>query len=420
MNLWAGTVENFIFRQRHTGLNRQLTREGRQIRLTSVLDEATQRFEDELCRRTWVKGAEEDPPRIRADSGGVLLSAVRGDTVELPLHQRHAWLRHTGREFRLLQVSDAAGQPAMQAVIYIDRSRYLPMYGDGAVQRMGPAVSGEEEGYCLRLLRDLCTESGDLLSLRLQPRRAVGQDLLDFEGRARLCGYTLCEPYGVTRTLVVDLRMDTEEWLKSMTQKLRRKLRRRDKAQEFELRVLTEPRWIGACEAATRASVGRTGGPQRRRLEWQTMLAIAAERPELVRVIGIFHKDRPEQLLAVASACCHGRMAEYVSAGSLDDAQLRKEPFNYWLLWELFQWAKGNGALAMDLGGVTVGGPGDPLAGISRFKRHLSDLDVEVGREMMVMLRPYPGVLVNGVRTLRERWFDKVEPEPAADPDAVH
>ena len=41
-----------------------------------------------------------------------------------------------------------------------------------------------------------------------------------------------------------------------------------------------------------------------------------------------------------------------------------------------------------DLGGVTDGSPSDPLKGISRFKRSLTENELEIGREMVTTIRP--------------------------------
>ena len=51
----------------------------------------------------------------------------------------------------------------------------------------------------------------------------------------------------------------------------------------------------------------------------------------LVRHITRLDQQNEDTLYAYAAFI--GEDAEYVSAGSLDDAELRKMPFNYWLLW---------------------------------------------------------------------------------------
>lgn len=380
-------------------LDRRVTVDGRVVRFTSRIGRETQRFEDELCRRV-PAAAEADPEEgVAADAADPVLAPA----LLLPLQQRHAYLRNTQREFRLFQMTDTHGKPAMQAVIYVQRPRFPGWLAHGLAARLGQAVSPEEELCGLRILRQLCAETGELVTLRLQPRRYRIRELRDFEERARRAGFVLCDPEGVTRTLLYDLRPDPEAALLAMSQKLRRKIRARTKhAGQVEVRVLTDPCWAAACQDASGASLRRTGGCGGRSGEWESLFAVAQDRPDLLRVLGLFRKDRPDKLLAFAAACRHGEVAEYASAGSLDDPELRKLPFNYWLVWELFLWAREHGSRYIDLGGVTSGGPEDPLGGISRFKRHLTQTETEVGREMIVALRPFESWAYGALRSLRD------------------
>lgn len=355
--------------------------EGRRARLAMGIDAESERFEEALLRRQ----------------------------RDLPLPQRHAYLRHCSREVRLLQLEDPEGRPAWQAAVTIYRPRHLPLFGHGVAHKLGPAASPADESAGLRLLRDLLRAQGDVLTLRLQPRRIRLRDLWDFEGRARHAGYSLCEPDGVTRTVLCPLRESREALLAAMSPKTRRNLR---SGERFAggLRVLDDPIWVPACQAAVRAAALRTGvhldsrgGGGDRPL--RALLRVAMERPDLVRVVGLFLPERPTELVAFATACNHGLVAEYMSAGSLPDPALRKLPFNYWLLGALFDWAREQGCAAFDMGGITEGGPDDPLAGISAFKRHLSTEadETEVGREMRISLQPGLALMLEGLRALRDR-----------------
>lgn len=157
-----------------------------------------------------------------------------------------------------------------------------------------------------------------------------------------------------------------------------------------------------ACQAAAAAALARTG-VRASPWEWHTLFSVARERPDLLRMVGLYLPGRADGPVAFASAVRHGETAEYASAGSLDDPELRKLPFNYWLLDCLFDWARGHGARFMDLGGVTAGGPDDPLAGISAFKRRLCNVEVEVGREMLAVLRPVRRKAVAAMRAVVHR-----------------
>jgi lipid II:glycine glycyltransferase (peptidoglycan interpeptide bridge formation enzyme) len=66
-------------------------------------------------------------------------------------------------------------------------------------------------------------------------------------------------------------------------------------------------------------------------------------------------------------------------------------------------WAHASGASELDLGGITSGGPGDPLAGISEFKRSFSGRELEVGREMLSVLKPSRYALFRAVRGVTEK-----------------
>jgi lipid II:glycine glycyltransferase (peptidoglycan interpeptide bridge formation enzyme) len=138
-------------------------------------------------------------------------------------------------------------------------------------------------------------------------------------------------------------------------------------------------------------------------MELEALFGVARERPDLARIFGLFLPDRPDDLLAFVAVMRHGRMAEYTVAGSLFDPVLRSMPFNYFLLWELMTWARDGGSLWLDLGGITEGGSSDPLAGISSFKRNLTDNDVELGREMAVTLKPLRRQLLEASREARDR-----------------
>jgi hypothetical protein len=332
--------------------------DGWSARLSERLDEHTQAFEDELLRAG----------------------------IELPLCQRHGWLRASPLEHRLFQLRDPGGAAAMQIALLIERPRRLPLLGRARAWKLGAGTSTEAEWLAVRALRELCAQAGDLVSLRLQPYRRDLTTLRDFEGRARRSGYQLCEPLGVTRTLIVDLSAPPEVALAALSKKTRAKVRHHGRAQ-VELRPLTDAALIPACVTAVNASLARTGGGTTH-YDFTAAFALAAADPGACRAIGLFGLEQPDQLAAFVIGFRHGELAEYGVAGSLMLPWLRALPFNYWLVWELMLWARQGGARWLDLGGITDGGPGDARAGISDFKRHFPAADAEVGRELLVELQP--------------------------------
>lgn len=363
------------------------------IRFTSVLDDDAERFERELLAQAIV------PCNDHVGDHGALTSEA--GNVELPLQQRIAWLRQSGAEVRLLQVRTSDGRPSMQAAIVVERPRWAPSLASAIVPRLGHAVSGAEELYALRLLRTLCAASGDLVTLRLQARRLGVHALCDFQEHAHRAGFVLADPEAVTRTLLLDLRASSEELLTTVHRKTRHKIRALTTS-PFEIRAITDAVHLEALKAAALASIHRSGGTTSQ-APWAPLLAAALEDPTRARILALFLRGGAGEPLAFVAGVRHGTLAEYVSAGSIDDAALRAHPFNYFLLWELAEWARASGATRLDLGGVTDGGPEDALAGISRFKRHFTNDEAEIGREMIATLRPGAGLLLDTVRQLQAR-----------------
>jgi hypothetical protein len=352
----------------------------RRIRLTSSVDAESLRFERELLP--------------------ILAAKASGDGVgELPWIQTHAYLQLRPREFRLLQTWDENGAPAAQIAVFLSRPRRAPWFATAVAERFGPAAEGEEEDFALRVLRELFVDLGEAMSLRLRPERFDLNQLRDFQERASRAGYRLADAEDVTRTLLYDLRPTEEELLAAFSRKTRVKFRSPE-IELVEIRSLTDRALIPQCREALNASFGRTVGKSAH-FDFETTFSLIEKSPDRATVIGLFSKGRPERLLAYVTGFRSGAAAEYSSAGSLNDPELRGYPFNYWLLWNLILWAKASGASFIDLRGVTGGGKSDPLAGISEFKRRFVSRETEVGREMTAVLKPKLHSFFRSVNKLR-------------------
>jgi len=332
--------------------------DGRTVRFTQVLDEQTREFEREFLARPG---------------------------VELPLLQRQLWIAARGGEFFLLQIRASDGAPAMQVVVDVQRTSRLASFPHGRVLRMGRAVDEEQELWGLRCLRELCLRHTELISLTLQGLCPTRAELEEFRQLTAAAGFTpLTAPLEYLRTLRLDFPHGPRAALAALPQKTRAKIRQADRC--GERRAITDPRYIPQCRAAVNASRSRTGtGPSG--FDFETAFKLAAQHPDRVRIVACFMPHRPDTVLAYVIGYRHGEMAEYVSAGSLYDANLRRTPFNYALIWELVTWAHAGGARWIDLGGITDGRAGDPIATISEFKRHLSRTEVELHHEAGTCLR---------------------------------
>lgn len=348
------------------------TENGWHARLTNTLDEKSRQFEAELSR-----------------------------TVTLPVPQQQIHLDASPREFRLFQLRDPQGRAAMQIAFQVYRPSRLPQLGRGIAAKLGRAINPESRRAGLRLLRKLCISCTDLITLRLQPIRFQDAELDLFEQDAADHSFRRAEAMSYTRTLKFSLEGSLEDILTAMTKRTRAKIRHRTRS-EIDLIPLTDARYIPACRAAMRASFERTGGNPNE-FDFEAAFALAASHPDRVRIFGMFLPSNPTELVAfVIGHHNGGDVAEYVAAGSLPNPELRKLSFNYFLVWELMQWAHAGGAKWLDLGGITPGGPNDPRASISEFKRHFSEDEIEVGREMVTTLRPVRAFLFDQLSRLRQ------------------
>lgn len=325
--------------------------------------------------------------------------AELSERIELPLPQRIAWVRASSLEHRIFQLRDPQGRAAAQVVVRVDRLRRVSGLGVGVAARMGKATTPEAEELGAGLLRTLGRECGDLIALRLQAYRTDARALRDFEARTRRAGFELVDPIGPTRTLTVDLTQSMDDLLGWLSKKTRARVRHR--SDQVIIRPLDDPRHVPACIEAANASLSRTEGGSTH-FDFHAAFAMASLPQPRAHFLGLFLAERPEQLVAFVSALHHGELAEYTAAGSLDLAALRAMPFYYWMLWDLMIWARSAGARTFDLGGVTDGGAADNCAGISQFKRHFSETDVELGREMSVTLRPVPAIAMRMLAKARE------------------
>jgi hypothetical protein len=280
---------------------------------------------------------------------------------------------------------DQGGKPAMQAAVLIGRSRMYRGFAQASVPRMAVASASSEEFEGLKLLRRLCRDEG-LMTLRLQPFRLGEQELNEFEARARDAGFERAPAIDVTRTLLMDLRPTPDELLAGFSKSHRQRIRHRGR-NECRIVRLEDTSLIPRCREAEAASRSRTTGGTSG-YDFDSLFALARRYPDRAFTLGLFLNESPDELLAFVTAVRHGKIAEYQAAGSFHNPALRSIPFNSFLLWDLILWARENGAEDLDLGGVTPGGPDDKLAGISEFKRHFTERELEVGREMLTVLKP--------------------------------
>jgi hypothetical protein len=306
--------------------------------------------------------------------------------VDMPLFQQTAWLKTLGEQFRLFQLSDSAGAPAAQIAAEIHVPRRAKWFRHATVASLGNAfTSNAAQSIAIEKLSAHLRSEG-VCRLRIQISRPRVEDRMDFESIARRAGFKLVEPMGVWRTLLCDLKSSEEELLAHFSKSTRTKFRHKG-SDRVEIVDLADSKWIAPLEKTLNAAFARTGGGNSH-TNLDALFAVARARPDLVLIQGLFFKDRPAEMLACQIGVRHGDVAEWLCLGSMPDAELRKMPFNFFLFWKFQGWARSHGVRHLDLGGVTDGAPGDPLAGISSFKRHFTGFETEIGREMEISLSP--------------------------------
>jgi peptidoglycan/xylan/chitin deacetylase (PgdA/CDA1 family) len=215
----------------------------------------------------------------------------------------------------------------------------------------------------------------------------------DGETRARFgellaeAGFARAATRNWETTLAIDLRPDETDLFASFTPLARRAIRSATKV-PVQIRVIEDLRLGDRLEALSRETLQRTGGRYQALWNWAGVIELSRRVPDAARLVGLFRTDRegPDALLGFAWGWWNGQSASYFAGGSSRPTDLRGVSIGHPLMWDLVLWAKRGGATWFDLGGVTSGtlGSGDPLGGISDFKRLFSKETVAVAEDWVL------------------------------------
>lgn len=320
------------------------------------------------------------------------LRGARGSVESIPWPRISFWqgyrhLESGGRRYFVLQMTRKDSKRSHQLAV-VERSSRLPIFKTGDAPYWIPSLesgSFKEQVELLAAARKLFRENTSMMSLRVHAY-VPGEPGLDLAERLlRESGFEACARQAPARTRLIDLRAPIEEILARFPTKVRTKLKIK-KPGEVRVEELTSRELIPELQAALDDSFRRSadrGGD----FDFESLFAAIERTPEQAAAFGLFLSGDPSPkafITGVASA----PLFEYTAAGSRSDRRLRQFPFNYILLWKLVEAAKARGAEIFDMGGITDGGPGDPLAGISDFKRRFPGFEKSTGREMVLELRP--------------------------------
>lgn len=190
-------------------------------------------------------------------------------------------------------------------------------------------------------------------------------------------------PRGHQWTLVIDLANGAETVFKGLERGVRRNIRLPERA-PLELRAIEDLALVPRMEALLAETYARTGGSAQR-ADFGGIIRLSKLAPRASRIIGFFRTDvsGPDALVSFAWGCHHGSHVCYDVGASTRDEAVRRHPLAYAPLWDLVTWAAADGVKWFDFGGVTPGSKdsGDPLGGISDFKRAFTEELVEVREE---------------------------------------
>jgi hypothetical protein len=271
------------------------------------------------------------------------------------------------------------------------RSRALPGFRVLRVERFGEAVPRAQWVAAVDALAEVALREPRLLRLSVEVFSRDG------ETRARL-GELLARA-GFARaatvrnwntTLMVDLLPSEHELFASFSQSARRGLRSVAKL-PVEVRSIDDRRLGERLEGLARETFARTGARYEARWDWEGVIELSGLVPDAARLVGLFRTDRegPDALLGFMWGWWNGQSASYAVGASSRPSDLRRVQIGYPLMWDLIVWAKRAGATWFDLGGVTAGTAesGDPVGGISDFKRHFSSHTTQVAEDWVLTPR---------------------------------
>jgi hypothetical protein len=292
------------------------------------------------------------------------------------------------KRYLVLQMQRRDSDRAYQMAVVEEASR-IPCFKTGTAPYWIPALEPDsfvEQADLLRVLRELCLEHTSWMSLRVHGY-VPGDAALDFSERLlREAGFGACGRQAPEKTRIIDLMPPIEEVLAGFPAKIRTKLKVK-KPEEVRVDALKSRKHIPALRASLNDSFDRSTA-QEHSYDFDGLFDILDASPEAAAAFGLFLSDDWNSPKAFITGVGSPPLFEYAVAGSLSNDRLRQLPFNYILLWRLIEAAKTRGATTFDMGGITDGGTGDPLAGISDFKRRFPGFETSVGREMLLKLRP--------------------------------
>ena len=321
--------------------------------------------------------------------------------VRLPMGHRAAVIHAHGGNGLFVAVRD--GRQWIGGVFVGERRlRALPGYSLWRIDHLSDALPADAREPVLRYILALVRRHARVVRFNIGLFSRDGSVRAQLGGILRSLGFANTEANTYTRTVAVDLRPTEGELLSSFSNSVRKRLKEFSRIKiPVSVQQIADSTLAPRMNALMKETMARTGG-RFTPVDWERRIELAKTHPQLCRIAGVVHGDLEgdDRLLAFVYGCHHGIHAQYSDGASA--RQLGRLPLMYPLLWDLLRWARDSGAQWFDMGGVTAssfGDAGDPLGGISDFKRRFSDEVVDVGEEWVLEPGSLVGTLARGLNS---------------------
>lgn len=345
------------------------------FRFANSFSEVSKEFEDNRIRGKAFENI------FFTDDGNTLRSV---SWPNLSFWQSYHYLNNQNVKFYLLQMSNVQTNCHYQIAIRVDESRFS-LFKTGTIQQWIMKTDEKcliDQYELITQLLYFCKLHTKLMSVRIQPYMPGVKTLKSTYNLLSKIGFVDSPPLSITKTRMIDLRPSIEEIRSSFSANGRARLKIKSKDDDVvEIKEFFNIETIPFLQKALNASFNRS-------IKKECSYNFQPLFSNKVFRLGFYFKQESFEPKAFVTGVNHDNIVEYSVGGSLDDPRLRRFPFNHILMWELAVRSKSSGSELLDMGGITHGSEGDPLMGITNFKRLFPGFELSIGREMEMKLRP--------------------------------
>jgi len=338
--------------------------------------------------------------------------ALAAASVRIPLPHNPEWARaRRGIESRGVGLRDPDGNWVAAFSVHVAPSRALPGFRLLRVERFGEGLPRSVWSTAVDALAEVLRREPRVLKLSVEVFSADGEcraRLGELLGEAGFAQQPSAKNWSTT--LVLDLRRSEDEIFASFSTLARRAIRAVAKG-PLEVRPIDDCGLADRLNALSRETFARTGARYEAWWDWAGVIELTRQVPQSSRLIGLFRTDRqgPDSLLGFAWGWWNGQSVSYFAGASARPTDLGRVWIVHPLFWDLITWGKRIGATIYDLGGVSGGTveSGDPVAGISDFKRLFSKDVAAIADDWILEPRWLPARMAAAV-SAGTAWIQKI------------